>query len=313
MNMADLCLGTVQFGMKYGINNTLGQPSLEDSFSMLDAAIESGVGVIDTARAYGQAEEILGKYFKARKWNDKIKVISKFPPNCLEERGRKTLQTVEDELLRSLRLLNMEQLDGYLLHTPEYIYRRDVLDALLRLKEKKLVSNIGVSIYDMAEGMAAIETGIVDYVQLPYSVLDQRAAKTGFIKKAKKAGIKIYARSAFLQGLFMMNYKDIPPHLNDAIPYLNLFDKLIKKYNINRIDALIHFVTDEPEIDYLVLGVDTKEQLLQDIESFKKHAVPKEFLTELKLQIGEVDKSIIFPSLWSDGKKAAVNNSDYNE
>ena len=54
--MADLCLGTVQFGMKYGINNRQGQPSMNDSVEMIKYAVDNGVKYIDTARAYGDAE-----------------------------------------------------------------------------------------------------------------------------------------------------------------------------------------------------------------------------------------------------------------
>ena len=49
--MADLCLGTVQFGMKYGINNRQGQPSMNDSVEMIKYAVDNGVKYIDTARA----------------------------------------------------------------------------------------------------------------------------------------------------------------------------------------------------------------------------------------------------------------------
>ena len=51
--VSELCLGTVQFGMKYGINNKTGQPSEEACFEMMDLAISRGIQVIDTARAYG--------------------------------------------------------------------------------------------------------------------------------------------------------------------------------------------------------------------------------------------------------------------
>ena len=75
--MAELCLGTVQFGMKYGINNTLGQPSEENVFEMLDTAFENGIRVIDTARAYGTAETVLGRYFASGKNVYTVKIISK--------------------------------------------------------------------------------------------------------------------------------------------------------------------------------------------------------------------------------------------
>lgn len=300
--MVDLCLGTVQFGMKYGINNKLGQPSLENSFEMLDVAIENGIGVIDTASAYGDAERILGKYFKSRGNVKKVKIISKLKPNVLEP-NKCSYDVINKELETSFHLLGVDRLNGFLLHTPEYIYRTDVLNALISLKNQKLVENIGVSIYDIEEGWAAIESGMVDYIQVPYSVLDQRAVKTGFAKKVKEAGITLFTRSAFLQGLFLMSPKLIPSYLKEAVPYILIFENLLDKYKVKKIDALIHFVTIESDIDYLVFGVDTKEQLIENINSYHNSTIPSEFVIELKEQIEQIDKSVIFPSLWANGKK----------
>lgn len=302
--MSGLCLGTVQFGMKYGVNNTLGQPSWEDSFKMLDTAIEQGINVIDTARAYGEAEEILGKYFETQKNQDKVRIISKLRPNVINPNEKDAEGIVRKELEDSLNRMHLQSLDGYLLHTPEYIYRQDILKGLGKVKEEGLVKHIGVSIYDIAEGEEAVKTGVVDYIQLPYSILDQRGVKTGFIEKAKKAGITIYTRSAFLQGLFMMPPEKVPKHLARALPYLNTFEALLEKYQIGRVEALLHFVKQEPGIDYLVFGVDTKEQLLEDIRIYEHATVPKAFINEVKNIFHDVEKSIIFPSLWSNGKKA---------
>ena len=81
-------------------------------------------------------------------------------------------------------------------------------------------------------------------------------------------------------------------------------EKLLDKYSVNKVDALIQFVGQESEIDYLVFGVDTKEQLLQDIGVHRGKSIPKELIEELKEAFVDIEKSIIFPSLWSNGRKA---------
>lgn len=302
--MAELCLGTVQFGMHYGINNAIGrQPSREESFVMLDYALEHGIDTIDTACAYGEAETILGDYFKQKTNKQNIKVISKLQPNIIET-DTTIEKTVVGECKGSLKRLGMEQLDGYLLHTPEYIYDEAVLAALLKLKEDGYVRHIGVSIYDLKEGYAAIDTDVIDYIQLPYSILDQRGIKEGFIKRAKKAGIKIFTRSAFLQGLFLMDRKSIPSHLQKAVPYLKIMDRILNQHGVDKISAILQFVKTEQEIDYLVFGVETKKQLEEDIYKANATKIPKECIRELKKQISNVDSSIILPSLWANGKMA---------
>lgn len=296
--MADLCLGTVQFGMKYGINNKYGQPSLKDSFEMFDIALDRGINIIDTARAYGDAEVILGKYINLSKKKHDMKIISKLKPNILDTEKGTPQEIVSNQLKGSLQIMNIDKLDGYLLHTPEYVYNDDILDGLKRSKDAGLVDHIGVSIYDIKEGIAAIDSGIIDYIQLPYSVFDQRGMVTQFFKKAKKANITIFCRSAFLQGLILMNKEEIPDYLVDAKRYITILDNLLNKYEISKIDALIHFVTDNEYIDYLVFGVDKKEQLIYNIESYRNKSIPYEFIKEVQEQICNIGKSIILPSLW---------------
>lgn len=302
--MSELCLGTVQFGMKYGINNKIGQPSEKECFEMLDMAINNEITTIDTARAYGIAEVVLGHYIESRKCKNKIKLISKLRPNIIEPREKDKYNVIYQECKTSLERLHTDQLDGYLLHTPEYIYDDDIVAALQRLKKEGMVKNIGVSIYDIKDGEEAIKKG-VDYIQLPYSVLDQRGEKTGFLDRATSAGIKIFARSVFLQGLFMMNTEAVPQGLHKAKPYLDKFKELLDLYGINKVEALIHFVKENKNIEYLVIGVEDRHQLSEDIKCFSNDfELNLDFIKNLKTIFRDVEDSIILPSLWSDGKKS---------
>ncbi len=133
---------------------------------MLDYALGNGIGVIDTAAAYGEAEQLLGSYIKKRGYGQRVKIISKLKPNIIEE-GSNTKKVVAGECKSSLERLSIDCLDGYMLHTPEYIYNEDIVSALMGLKKDGYVKNIGVSIYGLEEGYAAINTGVMDYIQLP--------------------------------------------------------------------------------------------------------------------------------------------------
>jgi aryl-alcohol dehydrogenase-like predicted oxidoreductase len=300
--MCKLCLGTVQFGMDYGINNQLGrQPGLYETFEILDYALNNGIDTIDTASAYGDAELILGKYFRLYPEKSNIKLISKLRPNCIKTNDIKG--TIEKEITDTLKRLNVSYLDGYLLHTPEYILNEEIVNSMLVMKEKGFVKNIGVSVYDTEHGFAAINTGKVDYIQLPYSIFDKRGKKTGFLKKAKEAGITIFTRSAFLQGLFMMDEDKIPGWLIESKPYLKVFNSLLDKYKINKIDALFGFVKRETDIDYLVFGVETMGQIKEDINRFNKINVPEKFYIEAESYFDNLKESIIIPSLWSNSKR----------
>ena len=73
-----MVLGTAQFGMDYGIANTIGKPSNEDVFQILDLAWESGVRKFDTAPSYN-SESLLGEFILNKGIQDKIKVLTKIP------------------------------------------------------------------------------------------------------------------------------------------------------------------------------------------------------------------------------------------
>ncbi len=304
-NKVKLCLGTAQFGMKYGVNNQIGrQPTYEEVFEMLDVAIDNGISALDTSSAYGNAEEILGKYFCANP--GQRKKVTLFSKMRFFEENQDSLDSdvysrVRREFEGSLRRLNTDHLEGYLLHVPGDVYNSEIVDALFSLKEDGLVDNIGVSIYGLKEGFAAIDTGKLNAVQLPYSIMDQRGSKEGFFDKAKSHGFVVATRSAFLQGFFQMKEGNVPDHLKTALPYIHIIEEVLDKYHLDLTTAALGFVKAETEIDYLVFGAEKKENILEDIKKFEEADLPQDCISELKNRINDVPESIIFPSNW--GKK----------
>ncbi|MFH0804171.1 MAG: aldo/keto reductase [Candidatus Zambryskibacteria bacterium] len=293
-----LTLGTVQFGMDYGINNPNGKPSLEKSLEMLDFAWAKGIRIFDTAYNYGEAEEILGEFVKTRNPGAEMKIITKLKPNILSEEQGRTSDIIENNLKASLKRLNRDYVDGYLFHTPAYIYNKEAVEAMISLKKKDLVKNIGVSIYEEKDAVYAAKIKEFDYIQVPYSIFDQRVDRVGFFEIARKNNIKVFARSAFLQGLFFMPEDKIPSHLEIAKPYFKKFDEIIGKYGLSRQQVAVLFTHKNEAINHLVFGVDNLEQLKEDIEIAERNMDCEDCLKELRENFINVEKSIIFPSLW---------------
>jgi len=128
-----LVLGTAQLGLKYGINNKFGKLSRKYSLQLLDKAYEIGIRNFDTAFAYGDAEEILGEWISKNGIKNSIKIISKLKPDALEaeqDAGR----IIRNYINASIERLKIDFLNGYLLHTPGYVYRNDVLEELYECK-----------------------------------------------------------------------------------------------------------------------------------------------------------------------------------
>ncbi|MDP3646365.1 MAG: aldo/keto reductase [bacterium] len=301
MNRLKLVLGTVQLGMRYGLNNSTGQPDDKESFAILDAALSHGIEVFDTAWAYGTAEDVLGKWIKSRDVGKKIRVISKMKPHILDEypTGTNVTDIVRSEIEKSLGRLGIGHLDGYLLHMPEYIYKDDVVVGLQKAKEAGLVKNIGVSIYDEPEALSALELGM-DYIQVPYNILDQRLDTTDFFQEAKERGTKVFARSPFLQGLLLRDPERLPPHLSGARQILEHFIAIIRRYNISQLEASLLFSHLHCPADHIVFGVKTRSQLDEIIAIIDRAPSIKNapWITEIVDAFKHTDRSIVNPRLW---------------
>ncbi|MDP2648509.1 MAG: aldo/keto reductase [bacterium] len=302
MAEATLVLGTAQMGIPYGLNNTHGMPSEEESFSILDAARAGGIDTLDTACAYGTAEDTVGRWLGSRKLGGKIRVISKMKPHILNEYpdGTKAADIVHREVEKSLQRLGIEYLDGYLLHSPHYIYMSHVVEGLRKAKEKGLARNIGVSIYDEAEALKAAELGM-DYVQVPYNVLDRRLHNTDFFDLARKNKVTVFARSPFLQGLLVMAPERIPPHLSHARPLVERFQKIAARHKRSPAEAALLFALARSNADHVVFGAEELAQLEEDLNV--RSTTDAALVKEIEESFQDTSRSIVNPSLWSKVKQ----------
>lgn len=302
MDIKKICLGTVQFGMKYGIANTKGMPSRKESFQMLDIAWGHGIRYFDTAYAYGDAEEILGEYIKVNGISNEIKVISKLRPNCITDEVKNIVEFIKKEICFSLEKLNIESLDSYLLHTPAYVRNPQILYALASAKSRKYINNYGVSIYEIKDAIYAAEKK-VDSIQVPYSVFDQRANNPVFKKLIKENNVTVFARSVFLQGLLFMNEKNIPIHMHNAKVLVKKFNEILKRFGLTVAQGTIMFSNYDNSHDFNIWGVDNINQLKENLKVLDDDLLIEEFMLEIQKTFNRPDDAIIFPSLWTDPNK----------
>ena len=291
--MSKLCLGTVQLGMKYGVNNELGrQPTEEESFAVLRAAKKGGVIFLDTASVYGEAETLLGHFGVEQAG---FHIISKLRPWGQQETDK---EAVLLEIESSLQRLKIKQLYGYMLHRAEDMNREAVVQGMVTAKKEGLVKHIGVSVYEPEEALQVVQSGIWDMIQIPYNVLDQRLDETDFFELAKKNHVKVFARSAFLQGLLLMAPEHLPSHLQKAGPYIEKFRRIVAKNHYTPEEGAMLYSYCHPGIDYVVFGVDTEEQLIRNIEVCEKAEDFNACWKDLNGGFSGVSREIIVPSLW---------------
>ncbi|MBO4294985.1 MAG: aldo/keto reductase [Alphaproteobacteria bacterium] len=294
-----LCLGTVQFGLDYGIKGQK-KPSMEDAVKILDFATQNGIDNIDTAFAYGTAEDVVGEFLKRKTIaRDKLFISSKFKPNDLDEvRPSDYKNVIREHLEKQLIRLNTDYLDSYMFHSSRYAFDEAKLEAMYEIKKEGKVRHCGVSVYYPDEAKICIESRFVDFMQLPSSIFDQRMKNEGVFDLALKNGsTQIHSRSAFIQGLIVMNENEVPPFLEKAKPIIGKIDKLCKKYDISRIKLAMLFVKQFKAISHLVFGVDNIEQLKEDIKIFEQD-LDVAILREIAQEFENIDADVFMPSLW---------------
>ena len=284
-----LALGTVQFGLEYGVANKFGQVSVEQISSILEYAKRNTINTLDTAIAYGDCEERLG-YVGVSEWN----VITKLPalPESIKDVKGWVRKTVEQSILR----LQSENINGLLLHKPNDLLSKygDVLyGALEELKEDGLVEKIGASIYVPEELELLYSKYNFDIVQAPFNVLDRRLKESGWLSRLSEQGTEIHVRSVFLQGLLLMSSKNRPDRFKRWNLLWNKWHSWLSEANISTLQACLGYVLSELEVDRVIVGVDSLEQLKEILNAAKHIAV------EIPESLNCRDIDLINPSRWS--------------
>lgn len=292
-NIKKLCLGTVQFGLDYGINNPVGKPSELNVMKMIDYALESGIRDFDTAIAYGDAQRLLGRYIPDQ---SDIRIYTKIPPNMLQNNAFANKKFIIDEVKRSLELFRRGVIEGLYLHSVDDIYKDGVIEGLLECKVSGMVRMVGVSGYDSKPIIESITNYDIDMFQMPYNILDQRLDTE--VLAETNAKCMIFARSAFLQGLLLMEKRSIPKSIKRAGNYLDKFKEIISRYDMDPISACLAFVLSNPALDYLVFGVDNLDQLKKNIDIAQNRVMPMACRREIEDYFIDIDKKIIFPYMW---------------
>lgn len=293
-----LCLGTVQFGIDYGVFNTP-KKDKDECISYLDYATQNGIDAIDTATAYGTAEEVVGEFLeKSTVPREKLFISTKLMPNIMDECEPKDyVAAAREQLQKSLKTLHIDYVDAYYYHSSRYAFEPELLSAISQMKKEGLARMTGVSVYYPDEALACFEREDIDCVQMPYSVFDHRMKDTGVFDKGAEAGFHMDVRTAFIKGLIKLKEDEVPEHLSKAKPILRELDALCAESGSSRIDLAIGYIKREQNVKHLVFGIRDLEQLKADIASFEKD-IPADLLDEIDRRFKDIPTDLVVPSLW---------------
>ncbi len=287
--MNRLALGTVQFGLPYGIANQAGQVTRAEAKSMLQVALANGIDTLDTAIAYGDSETCLGEV-----GTQGFKVVTKLPalPDSCADVSSWVQQQVNSSLLR----LGVTEVYGLLLHRSEQLLGSNgsvLFKALQKLKDNGQVQKVGISIYSPSELVALSPNYHFDLVQAPFNLVDQRLYTSGWMQRLKDDNVKIHTRSAFLQGLLLMDNADIPAKFSPWSGLWQAWHQWLADHAVSAVQACLAFPLSFPEIDRVIVGADSQSQLEQIVSAANK-------LLEADLpDLHCGDENLINPANWN--------------
>lgn len=284
-----LALGTVQFGLKYGVANLDGQVSRDEAQAIMGHALDYGLDTLDTAINYGVSEQRLGE-IGVTGWQ----VISKLP--ALPEQCDDVNAWVRSQVQASLERLRTTNLRGLLLHRPEQLLGKtgkELYRALLELKEDGLVGKIGVSIYEPNELDELTKGFQIDLVQAPFNIFDHRLVTTGWMDKLAQMDIELHTRSVFLQGLLLMPPIARPAKFNRWQPIWLRWGQWLAETGLSPLQACLRDVLAHTGIARVIVGVDTLAQLKEVVLAAQGQAPepPRELYSN--------DIDLINPARWA--------------
>ena len=299
LQISAFSLGTVQLGMAYGISNTTGKPDFEQALQMLNRAMELGVTHLDTSNDYGNSEQVIGQWLHSScrtrhpLITTKVGHLSFACESQLEQQIRKQ---VEDSLNR----LHLSQLPILMLHYyEEYAQQPQWMQRIFRrLKEEKLIVHSGISAYSHHDYRVIADSGF-DAVQIPLNLFDWRRITDGSLDRLAQAGMAVFVRSAFLQGLVFLKSDQLEPQMSFCKPALSHFRELCDAFGMRPEELAVSFLLTLPQVTGLVLGCDTVAQVESNAALMDRaKALTNTQMETIRAAFEDRDPRVINPGCW---------------
>ncbi|NMQ20075.1 aldo/keto reductase [Candidatus Competibacter phosphatis] len=202
LRVSPLGLGTVKFGRNRGVKypRPFELPSDREALTLLELAWDLGMNLLDTAPAYGESEERLGRLLRRcrRDWVIVTKVGEEFQDG--ESRFDFSAAATRASVERSLRRLGVDALDAVLIHSSgddlHILEREGVLPVLLDLQRAGWVRSVGMSTKTVAGGLRALEC--CDVVMVTYNLSERE--EWPVIQAARAAGKGVLIKKGLHSG-----------------------------------------------------------------------------------------------------------------
>lgn len=297
--VSEIGLGTVELGMDYGVP-VAGEhlrPGEDQASHLLNRALDLGVNLIDTARAYGVSEEVIGRALKSRR--GEYVLATKLAP--IKDEGltdRELREQVRASVQASLRALQTDVIDLLQLHhAPADLIRRGRLCAAMQeLQQAGCVHFIGASTYGEEAALAVLQDGRYDTLQVAYNLVDREPAER-VLPTAQRQGVGVIVRSVLLRGVLTHRYTLLPESLSALRAAVDRLSALVGPEADSLPEMAYRFVLGHPAVSTALVGTARLAELEAALAFAGRGALSPVLVQRLQgVNVG--DRRQLNPSTW---------------
>jgi len=283
MKVSVLGFGSAEIGMDSST------ASDQEVGELLNALLDEGVNVLDSASSYKRSEGLIGKHVAARR--SEYYVFSKLGEG--ESVGLPypdwDVRNVRPSIERTLRDLKTDYVDLMMIHScSEAVLRQgDLIEALRDLKREGLTRYIGYS-GDSTDALYAVSTGVFDALETSINIADQEALQLT-VSEASKRDMGIIAKRPIANAVWVRQGLENAPD-----PYVERLGKLNYPFLKNDSDAIaekaLRFVLSVPFVDTAIVGTTKLAHFRQNIGYAAKGKLPDREILDIRNRWLEVQE-----------------------
>lgn len=256
------------------------RPTEADAIKVIHKAMDVGINFFDTAPAYQDSEEILGKAFKGMRKEVLIgtKCGEWFDGNnsVYDYSYVETKKFIDN----SLRLLQTDYIDLLQIHSAsaDVIRRGETLAAMKEAQQRGKVRFIGLSTDFIDAAQLAIESGEYDSLQVSYNCINSEMMKNVF-PSAQKKNLGIIIKDGMARGKLSPKYADgTTPEERTMIERIK---SIADKHQMSLPELAVRFVISHPAVSSVIIGTKKIDNLLANSASVANGALPQEILNSI--------------------------------
>lgn len=302
LTASEVSLGTAEIGLDYGFKGSpqYSRPSRQDSIRLIRRAVDRGINWLDTARAYGDSEEVIGRALKDLSPGPRIssKVIFDCPVSEMDAAAQRNqvFQSIES----SLRALQVDAIDLLYIHnaTEKLLKETTIRDSLEEARSQGKIVLAGATCYAEQDALATLKDPLFQVLQVPFSLLNQKMRQRVFPEAARK-GVGVFVRSVFLRGVLTPQIDFLPERLAPLRKQASKILQVLGSEVDGLAEAAVRFCLSLPEISSVLMGLKNEAELESNVSGLSRGPLPEGMMPALA-GLALSDPDLVDPTRWQD-------------